>query len=137
MATRRQKARAERLRLVAANQTPPTIKVYAASPEIHEVMKHPSGTKFRGDFGTATEWPHDNFTHRRLVDGSISLNPAAKNGPKSDKSLGVRDAAYANRPKPGDVPPVVPLSAVPSEPEKSKPQSGTPKSAAGSATGTA
>jgi hypothetical protein len=41
----------------------------------------------------------------------------------------VREAAYANRPKPEDVPPVVPVSAAEEKKsEEQKPQPSTPRS---------
>lgn len=107
--TARQKARAERLRVVAGNQTAATVKVFACSPEIHAVLRHPSAGRMRGDFGTATEWPHDSFTHRRLLDGTLSLDQA-KQPAQPDETIGPRQAAYAMRPDPASIGRVKPAS---------------------------
>ena len=104
-----QKARAMRLKLVHENSTPATIQVYAGSEELHALLKHPGGMRMRGAFGTPTEWPYDNFTHRRLLDGSVSIKPV-KERHKDDPKLGVRENAAKRRPKPEDLPPVVPMS---------------------------
>jgi hypothetical protein len=108
--TPQQKARAARLKAVRDNMTVPSIKVYATTPEGHAVLRHPKGARFRGEFGTGADWPHDAFTQRRLLDGSVSTS-AGKAPAKPDPTIGPRQAAYAMRPDPASVPPIRPVSA--------------------------
>jgi hypothetical protein len=114
--TPREKAKAARLRLIAENYSAPSIQVWAATEELRSVLRHPSGTKFRGDLSTPADWPHDSFTHRRIRDGSVVTGgPASPRQPDDTSKLSVRERAAARRPKLEDVPPVRPLSAVPQE----------------------
>jgi len=124
----RQKARAIRRKLLHDNQTAATVQVYAASEEIHAILKHPSGLRLRGEFGTVTEWPHDRFTHRRIMDGTLSTK-AVKERPKADPKLGKREAAALLRPKPEDVPLVQPLSMVPKDDKHQPAPSNSPPAA--------
>jgi hypothetical protein len=111
--TAQQKAKANRLRLVRENNTVPTVKVWAGSEALRRVLRHPNGTRFRGGLDQPVEWPYDNFTHRRVMAGDVSLSGAASGEQKEpDPSLSMREQAYARRPKPEDVPPVRPLSAL-------------------------
>jgi hypothetical protein len=123
--TGRQKARAVRLKLLHENSNAATVQVYAGSEEIHALLKHPNGLRLRGEFGTASEWPYDKFTQRRIADGTLSAK-AVKDRPKVDPKMSVREAAMLLRPKPEDIPPVQPLSAVTKDNGRPAPSSAPP-----------
>lgn len=45
------------------------VRVEPANPEMRRLLRHPTAGGFRGRGGA--EWPDDQFTHRRLKEGSI------------------------------------------------------------------
>jgi len=107
----RQKAKADRLKAIADNTTVKTVQVWPATDALARVLRHPNGTGFRGGASDPIDWPYDSFTHRRVMDGSVLLGGAASaQRAEPDLSKSYREQAAAHRPKPEDVPPVVPLS---------------------------
>ena len=64
-------AKKARWAAVQANHAIPRVRVLPKNEEIRRTLKHPRGMKFR-DTGSV-EWPHDSFTHRRLLDGDITI----------------------------------------------------------------
>ena len=87
--------RQRRLRLVSGK--PPTVKVWAANEAMREVLRHPTGVRFRDNLDHPVEWPHDSFTARRIADGSVRIDGAASAGepPVADESLNSREHAAA------------------------------------------
>jgi len=67
---RQQQIEARQARIRATIPQIPRVRVTAASPELAQVLRHPSARKFPDD-GGSVEWPLDAFTKRRLADGSI------------------------------------------------------------------
>ena len=65
---KRLKARDEHIRSLTPKR--PLIHVEPTKDDYRKYLKHPNGTPFPQDSGTA-EWPHDRFTKRRIADGSI------------------------------------------------------------------
>jgi len=59
----------------------PGVRVTPASEELRAVLKHPTAGAFRAE--GSTEWPNDRFTKRRLAEGSVKLEEAAPEQPKS------------------------------------------------------
>ena len=94
--------RRERRRLrVVSGSRPPTVKVWAANEALQDVMRHPSGVRFRDSLDEPVEWPNDSFTQRRIADGSVSTEgPASGEWQEPDESLNVREQAAARKPKP-------------------------------------
>jgi len=72
-----QQEQSERQKRIAARQenlrsrTPParTVQVEPTKDDYRKFLKHPTGGGFPAS-GAAT-WPDDNFTHRRVKDGSV------------------------------------------------------------------
>lgn len=96
-------ARQRRLRLVST--APATVKVYAANETLREVLRHPSGTRFRDEIGEAVEWPNDTFTKRRIKEGAVLTDgPGSGEMAEPDESLNVREHAAARKPKPKEEP---------------------------------
>src|SRR4249919_1515878 len=63
------RARMGRVRVPA---TRPGIRVEPANDDMRRVLKHiPSGIKFRSE--GSVEWPDDQFTRRRIADGSVKV----------------------------------------------------------------
>jgi hypothetical protein len=88
--------RRARLRLIKGQGAPATIKVYAASEDIAEFVRHyPSGARFRDD-GSA-EWPNDGFTQRRIAEGAVLTDGPAQQHPEAmfDETLNPRQQAVA------------------------------------------
>jgi hypothetical protein len=48
------------------------VRVVAANEALAKVLKHPSGGRKFPEGGGSVEWPLDNFTKRRLADGSVT-----------------------------------------------------------------
>jgi hypothetical protein len=63
------RVRAERLQRLKDEAVQERVRVEPANDIMRKLMKHPSGTGFRGQ-GSA-DWPLDSFTRRRLTEGSI------------------------------------------------------------------
>ena len=66
-------------RLQRLKDARPEVKLLNVIPtnDAHRpVLKHPTGVKFK-ETGSAA-WPDDNFTHRRLRDGSVKLAEETK-----------------------------------------------------------
>jgi len=87
--------RQRRLSLVSGK--PATVKVWAANEAMREVLRHPTGIRFRDNLDHPVEWPHDSFTARRIADGSVRTDGAASTGepPEADESLNSREHAAA------------------------------------------
>jgi hypothetical protein len=47
------------------------VRVTPGNDDMRRVLKHPSGVGF-AEAGS-TEWPHDQFTRRRIQDGSVKV----------------------------------------------------------------
>jgi hypothetical protein len=90
-------ARKRRLRVI--DGPPTTVKVYAAGEDLRAVLRHANGTRFRASLDQAVEWPNDNFTARRIADGSVSTSPASGERAAPDPSKNPREQAAANKPK--------------------------------------
>lgn len=69
----RQKRRKERMDRVARAQIP-RVRVLPRDEDMRRVLKHPNGMAFRSE--GSIEWPLDQFTKRRLKDGSVKLDEA-------------------------------------------------------------
>jgi hypothetical protein len=66
------KAHPERLKAIAEARKIPTVRVEPTTEEYRRYLKHePDGRAFRAT-GSA-EWPNDNFTQRRIADGSVRI----------------------------------------------------------------
>jgi hypothetical protein len=73
----------ERRRMMAAlNPRLPRVRVVAASDELRSVLKHPNGGKFPKG-GGSVEWPHDQFTRRRIAEGAVTIEEKNKPDPES------------------------------------------------------
>jgi hypothetical protein len=48
------------------------IGVLPRDEDIRKFLKHPVGRRGFENFPDATPWPHDQFTMRRLLEGSIT-----------------------------------------------------------------
>jgi hypothetical protein len=61
----------EARRKLMAELNPPLerVRVTPANDELRRVLKHPKGNKFPES--GSTEWPLDQFTRRRIKDGSV------------------------------------------------------------------
>jgi hypothetical protein len=88
--------RAQRLRVIARGKNT-TVKVFATSEVLRSAMRHPKGVGFRDDIGQSVEWPNDNFTKRRLADGSVSLEAVSGEPPEPDETQNAREQAMARR----------------------------------------
>jgi hypothetical protein len=62
------KQRVGRVKVPAAR---PGIMVEPADDDMRRLLKHPRGIKFRSE--GPIEWPDDQFTHRRIADGSVKV----------------------------------------------------------------
>jgi hypothetical protein len=84
---------------------PKTIKVFAASERLRSSLRHATGAGFASKLDQAVEWPNDSFTHRRLKDGSISLEQSTDRADDSepDETTNAREQAAVNKPKKADV----------------------------------
>lgn len=49
----------------------PGIVVEPANDDMRRLLKHPRGIKFRSE--GSIEWPDDQFTRRRIADGSVKV----------------------------------------------------------------
>jgi len=63
--------RAERMRKLTMR---PGIRVLPRDDDMRRLLKHPKAGGFRSE--GSLEWPDDNFTQRRLRDGSVILESA-------------------------------------------------------------
>lgn len=78
----RRQARVEAMRAGA----PQRVRVNPRDDEIRKVLKHPASGAFRSE--GSTEWQLDQFTKRRLRDGSITLaspEPEPESEPEPQK----------------------------------------------------
>ena len=91
--------RDRRMKLVSAASEP--IKVLAANEDMRRLLKHPAGKVAFRKLDQAVEWPNDQFTMRRLADGSIyregETAPAASR--EADEKQSLRERAAARRPQ--------------------------------------
>lgn len=49
------------------------MKIWPRDDTIRKTLKHPTGGGFREGMSTPAEWPRDQFTTRRIQDGSVVL----------------------------------------------------------------
>jgi hypothetical protein len=62
------KQRIGRIKVPAAR---PGIRVEPRDADMRRLLKHPNGARFRPE--GSIEWPDDQFTHRRIRDGSVKV----------------------------------------------------------------
>jgi len=63
------------------------IRVWPRTENIRKYIKHPLGNiAFRGSLEESVEWPFDQFTKRRLADGTV-LDHAPISEPPSEPGL--------------------------------------------------
>jgi len=109
-------ARAARLKVIAGDR-PPTVKVFAANETMRRVLRHSNGARFRTQLDQGIEWPNDNFTARRIADGSVRLEAASSTDEQPvDPSLNSREQAAAQKPQE----PSEPKASPPPQPPKSR-----------------
>jgi hypothetical protein len=60
-----------------------TMQVWPTSETVRKLIRHPTGGAFR-DTGPS-EWPDDSFTHRRRMDGDITLEDPGEKKDVSEK----------------------------------------------------
>lgn len=95
-------ARQRRLRVISQGRAA-TTKVFAANETMREVLRHPSGGRFRDSIDQGVEWPNDSFTMRRIADGSVRTDgPGSGEQEEPDESLNAREQAAARKPKPAE-----------------------------------
>jgi len=95
-------ARLAKLRVI--DGPPKTVKVYAASEGLRSSLRHATGARFASKLDQAVEWPNDSFTHRRLMDGSISFERSSGGADSEpDETTNAREQAAVNKPKKADV----------------------------------
>jgi hypothetical protein len=61
----------------------PRVRVTPANDDLRRVLRHPNGMKFPPN--GSVEWPMDQFTRRRIKDGSVTVEERAKDEHKDDK----------------------------------------------------
>ena len=49
----------------------PGIRVEPRDDDMRRLLKHPNGVRFRSE--GSIEWPDDQFTHRRIADGTVKV----------------------------------------------------------------
>jgi hypothetical protein len=62
----------------------PRVRVTAGNDDMRKVLKHPNGVGFPKD-GGSVEWPHDQFTRRRIKDGSVKVEEHRDEKQRDDK----------------------------------------------------
>lgn len=83
----RMRERTDRLRKLHHR---PGIRVEPKNDELRRVLKHPSSNMgFRSE--GSVEWPDDNFTHRRIRDGDVTVVEQKED--KDDKQPAAKPAA--------------------------------------------
>lgn len=65
------KAKPSHLAALAEARKLPRVRVEPTTEAYRDVLKHPNGMAFRKE--GSVEWPFDQFTQRRLRDGSIKI----------------------------------------------------------------
>lgn len=121
--------RDRRMKLVAAS-LPGSVKVLAANEDIRRLLKHPAGNiAFRNKIDQPVEWPHDQFTMRRLADGSVyregETAPAAAR--EADEKQSLREQVAVRRPQKAEA---KPAEATGKRPETPRGAPSEPKPAA-------
>lgn len=75
----------------------PTVRVEPASDAIRKALRHPgSGAKFPAS--GSVEWPHDQFTKRRVKEGSVTL--AKVEAKPTEEAKSPADEAKSDAPEP-------------------------------------
>jgi len=96
------------------------IRVWASTEVLRKRVFHPSGIRFQADINQSVAWPEDQFTLRRIADGTVLTHPPGEASQSSEEAQTEPD------PMPGDLPkPVAPTArggpGTPAEkPEKPK-----------------
>jgi hypothetical protein len=67
----RKKDRQDRILVGMGARPPQTVKVEPRDDDVKRVLKHPRAGAFKST--GSTEWPMDQFTQRRINDGSVKL----------------------------------------------------------------
>ena len=84
--TQSERAR-ERLNRIHQVRHQPGIRVVPADDDMRRLLKHPRAGGFRSE--GSIEWPNDNFTRRRLREGSVKLaesKPEERPAPRRARS---------------------------------------------------
>ena len=68
---RSQQIAARKKRMRELSPPLPRVRVTPRDDDMRRVLRHPTGVKFPSGGGSA-EWPLDQFTRRRLKDGSVA-----------------------------------------------------------------
>lgn len=90
---KRKQVRDERMKAIRDAQRTPLVNVLPAKPEYRQHLKHPATGMAFPDDGAAV-WPHDQFTKRRIRDGSVTVEET-KEEPKKPAA---RQAASTGTP---------------------------------------
>ena len=78
---------ADRLRRQTDLTRPQSVRVVATQEKYRRHVKHGvSGQRFLPDINSSVEWPNDNFTYRRLKEGSVRLADDQGNQPERAQS---------------------------------------------------
>jgi hypothetical protein len=67
---REQQVAARKERMAKLNPPLERVRVTPANDDLRRVLKHPKGAKFPAS--GSVEWPLDQFTRRRIKDGSVT-----------------------------------------------------------------
>jgi len=79
---KRKEARDARLREIKSGAAVPTVKVVPSKEEYRKYLKHGvTGVGFTEQ--GSVEWPNDQFTKRRIRDGSVALEQDQDKGAKA------------------------------------------------------
>jgi hypothetical protein len=95
----RNKRRHRRLQILkAVRDERKGVRVVPTDDKLRGVLKHPNGTGFRAKGGIV--WPDDNFTQRRLRDGSVKIEAKEKPEAKADATISKAEATnLSGRPR--------------------------------------
>jgi hypothetical protein len=86
---REQQVEARKKRMAELNPPVERVRVTPANDDLRRVLKHPKGGLAFPAGSGSVEWPLDQFTRRRIKDGSvIREEPAEKEASKTDGEAG-------------------------------------------------
>jgi len=97
---REQQVEARKAHMRKVNPPLPRVRVNPKDDDMRRLLKHPS-TGVRFPAHGSVEWPLDQFTRRRLKDGSVTKDERAE---RRDERRAGRDEAQAQAPKPTPTP---------------------------------
>lgn len=61
------------------------MRVIPKNEELRKVLRHPSNLDLAFPAEGSMEWPDDSFTHRRIVDGDVTVEGEKKPEPVKTK----------------------------------------------------